>query len=127
MVASGLRLRRASRLVMQDSAVHGFHPGHTVDGRYELLDEIARGGMGSVWRARLRGKHGFEKLVAIKTVRPGTQEVGRLGRMLLEEARLAARVVHPNVVQTLELGDNGTLYVVMEWIDGVSLGKLLER
>ncbi|HEY8943677.1 MAG TPA: serine/threonine-protein kinase, partial [Polyangiaceae bacterium] len=95
--------------------------------RYELLVPIAHGGMSRVWAARLRGTRGFQKLVAIKTL--FTAEGGdheRLERMLLEEARLASQIQHPNVAQYLDLGErNGVLYVVMEWVDGEALGSLM--
>jgi serine/threonine-protein kinase len=97
-------------------------------GRYELLTPVARGGMGQVWAGRLRGARGFNKLVAIKTLLPLQGSEGRLESMLLEEARIAALVHHPNVVQTQELGEHeGTLYLVMEWVDGEPLSFLLER
>src|SRR5689334_21796419 len=91
-------------------------------GRYELLAPVARGGMGQVWAGRLRGARGFNKLVAIKTLLPLPGSEGRLESMLLEEARIAALIHHPNVVQTLELGEHdNTLYLVMEWVDGEPL------
>jgi serine/threonine-protein kinase len=97
-------------------------------GRYELLLPVARGGMGQVWAARLRGARGFNKLVAIKTVLPMAGAEGRLESMLLEEARIAALIHHPNVVQTLELGEHeNTLYLVMEWVDGEPLSFLFDR
>jgi len=93
--------------------------------RYELLYEVGRGGMGSVWAAVLRGKHGFEKLVAIKTVLPEFAAEPRFRQLLLNEARITARIEHPNVVQTFELGEHhGSLYVVMEWVEGESLHVL---
>jgi len=94
-------------------------------GRYELLTPIARGGMGQVWAGRLRGARGVNKIVAIKTLLPIEGAEGRLQSMLLEEARIAAMIHHPNVVQTLELGeDSGNLYLVMEWVDGEPLSML---
>jgi eukaryotic-like serine/threonine-protein kinase len=95
-------------------------------GRYQLLASIARGGMGQVWLGRLQGARGFAKLVAIKTILGGVNETGRFERMLLEEARIAALIHHANVVQTIELGeDDGTLYLVMEWVDGEPLSAVL--
>ena len=97
-------------------------------GRYELLLPVARGGMGQVWAGRLRGARGFNKLVAIKTLLPIPGAEGRLESMLLEEARIAALIHHPNVVQTLELGEHdNTLYLVMEWVDGESLSFIINR
>lgn len=99
--------------------------------RYELICPVAQGGMASVWLARMRGKHGFQKLVALKTILPTFAEDARFRRMLLDEARIASRIEHVNVAQTLDLGEqDGHLYLVMEWVDGDSLSKLdraLER
>jgi serine/threonine-protein kinase len=96
-------------------------------GRYELLLPVAKGGMAEVWAARLRGSRGFQKIFAIKTILPHAIEDTRMERMLLDEASLAAEIRHPNVVETLELGEaEGTLYLVMEWIDGEPLGRVLE-
>ena len=82
--------------------------------------------MGQVWLGRLQGARGFAKLVAIKTILGGVNETGRFEAMLLEEARIAALIHHANVVQTIELGeDDGTLYLVMEWVDGEPLSAVL--
>src|SRR6188768_1199089 len=97
-------------------------------GRYQLLVAVARGGMGQVWLARLRGARGFSKLVAIKTLLPNQEDLARLEGMLAEEARIASLIQHANVVRTMELGEHeGMLYLVMEWVDGEPLGFLLER
>jgi serine/threonine-protein kinase len=81
--------------------------------------------MGSVWLARLEGKHGFEKLVAIKTILPSFAADPDLRTMFLDEALIASGILHANVAQTLDLGDHeGTLYAVMEWIDGDSVRTL---
>jgi serine/threonine-protein kinase len=94
-------------------------------GRYELLCPIATGGMAEAWVARLQGKFGFEKLVAIKTILPKYAADPRFQRMFLDEARIASRIEHTNVAQTLDLGeDGGVLYLVMEWVDGDGLNKL---
>lgn len=102
-------------------------PGQVL-GRYELLAQVARGGMGQVWVARLKGARGFQKLVAIKTLLPELRNDARIEQMLLEEARIASLIQHSNVVLTTELGEHrGYLYLVMEWIDGESLGFVLKR
>jgi eukaryotic-like serine/threonine-protein kinase len=99
-------------------------PGDTLD-RYELLCPIAEGGMASVWAARLSARHGFEKLVAIKTILPKFAGDARFRAMFVDEARIAARVDHPNVAQVFDLGeDRGAPYLVMEYVDGDSLSKL---
>ena len=71
--------------------------------RYELLCPIASGGMASVWLARLRGKRGFEKLFAVKTIKTELIADPHFQEMFLDEARIASRIVHPNVAQILEL------------------------
>jgi serine/threonine-protein kinase len=81
--------------------------------------------MGAVWLARLRRLRQFDKLVAIKTVLPQHAADLRLRRMFLDEARVAFAVAHPNVGAILDAGDqDGTLYLVMEWIEGESLRAL---
>ena len=97
-------------------------------GRYQLLASVARGGMGQVWLGRLQGARGFHKLVAVKTLLAPAEEAGRFERMMLEEARIASLIHHPNVVHTLELGeDDGTLYLVMEWVDGEPLTHVVAK
>ncbi len=99
-------------------------PGHRLD-RYELLCPIAQGGMASVWLARQHGKHGFEKLVAVKTILPLYASDLRFQQMFLDEARIASGIEHPNVAQILDLGEEkDVLYLAMEWVDGDSLSKL---
>jgi serine/threonine-protein kinase len=95
-------------------------------GRYELLFPIASGGMATVYAARVAGEHGFQKPVALKLMLPHLARDERFVRMFLDEATLAARVVSPNVVSTLDLGREGeTLYMVMELVIGPSLRELL--
>jgi serine/threonine-protein kinase len=99
-------------------------PGARVD-RYEIVRAVAAGGMGQVWLGRLSGKHGFEKLVAIKTIRPELAAQQPLPTMLLDEARICARLHHANVAQILDVGEHGQLpYVVFEWVEGASLSEL---
>jgi len=93
--------------------------------RYELLCPIASGGMATVWLARLRGKRGFEKLFAIKTIRTELVEDPRFQEMFLDEARITSGIQHPNVAQILDLGEQrDVLFIVMEWVDGDSLAKI---
>jgi eukaryotic-like serine/threonine-protein kinase len=99
-------------------------PGVRLD-RYELLCPVAQGGMASVWVARLTGKHGFEKLFAVKAILPRFAHDVRFQKMFLDEARLASRIDHANVAHVLDLGEvNDVLYLVMEWVDGDSLSSL---
>lgn len=81
--------------------------------------------MASVWLARLQGKHGFEKLVAVKTILPQFSADVRFRQMFLDEAGIASRIEHTNVAQILDLGEqHDILYLVMEWVEGDSLSKL---
>src|SRR5579864_3748112 len=98
--------------------------GYRLD-RYELLCPIASGGMATVWLARLRGKRGFEKLFAVKMIKGEHTADARFQEMFLDEVRIASAIQHPNVAQTLDLGEqDGLLYTVMEWIDGEALAKV---
>ena len=99
-------------------------PGSRLD-RYELVCPIASGGMAVVWLARLRGKRGFEKLFAVKTIKTELLDDARFQEMFLDEARIASGIQHPNVAQILDLGEqDDVLYIVMEWVDGESLAKI---
>ncbi|HEY8943837.1 MAG TPA: serine/threonine-protein kinase [Polyangiaceae bacterium] len=101
-------------------------PGHVL-GRYELLMPIAAGGMAMVWAARLKGTRGFQKIVAVKTMLPKLSEDAQFEQMFLDEASLASQVRHPHVVEILDLGEQeGVLFLVMEWIDGVPLNQLMK-
>lgn len=82
--------------------------------------------MAQVWAGRLLGKESFSRLVAIKTILPHLAEDAEFERMFLDEARIAAGILHPNVCTVHELGEHdGVLYVVMEWINGDSLSRML--
>jgi serine/threonine-protein kinase len=108
-----------------ESHRYNLEPGFRMD-RYELLCVLAQGGMANVWLARLQGKHGFQKLFAIKTILPNIAEDASFKDMFLDEARIAANIDHPNVVHITDVGeDNGVPYLVMDLIEGESLQRLL--
>jgi serine/threonine protein kinase len=95
-------------------------------GRWEVIRRLGSGGMADVYLARARGDAGFEKLVAIKVMHPHLAREQRAVDHFLDEARLAARITHPNVVAIQDLGKIGEDYViVMEYVDGVDLERLL--
>jgi serine/threonine-protein kinase len=95
-------------------------------GRYALYDEIASGGMATVHLARLIGPVGFSRTVAIKRLHPHLANEPEFVAMFLDEARLAARVQHPNVVPTLDVvTTDGEIFLVMEYVRGESLSRLL--
>ncbi|UQA59867.1 serine/threonine-protein kinase [Polyangium aurulentum] len=96
--------------------------------RYALHGEIASGGMATVHFGRLRGAHGFARTVAIKRLHPQFARSAEFRNMLLDEANLAARIRHPNVVATLELvQEEDELFLVMEYVAGDSLSRLLRE
>jgi serine/threonine protein kinase len=123
------RDKKRAKLVVKSVTGAAFNasplaPGYKLD-RYELLCPIAEGGMASVWVARQRGKHGFEKLVAIKTILPKFASDVRFQEMFLDEARIASRIEHANVAQIFDLGEeNEILYLAMEYVEGDALSKL---
>jgi serine/threonine-protein kinase len=96
-------------------------------GRYALHTEIASGGMAAVHFARLVGPAGFSRIVAAKRLLPHMVRDGAFTAMLMDEARLAARIRHPNVVSTLDVVSTGEeLVVVMEYVHGESLSRLAQ-
>jgi eukaryotic-like serine/threonine-protein kinase len=97
-------------------------------GKYQLVAEIARGGMGIVYLAVAQGPARFSKLLVVKELKPEFVEDDTFLEMFLEEARLAARLSHPNIVQTYEVGEeNKRHYIVMDYLDGVTLSRILRR
>jgi eukaryotic-like serine/threonine-protein kinase len=97
-------------------------------GRYLVLDQFAAGGMATVHFGRFLGHEGFSRVVAIKRMREGLMGEGDARAALLDEGRLAARVQHVNVVQTLDVVAEGReLLLVMEYVVGESLDKVLKE
>ncbi|MEP7125501.1 MAG: serine/threonine-protein kinase [Byssovorax sp.] len=95
-------------------------------GRYEILRPIASGGMASVHLGRAVGAGGFEREVAIKTMHPHLAEQADFVAMFLDEARVSARIHHPNVVATLDVQqDDEGIFLVMEYVDGFALHAML--
>lgn len=98
-------------------------------GRYELLFRIAAGGMAEVYAARVLGEAGFQKLVAVKRMLPTLADDPEFVTMFLDEARVAANISSPHVVQTLDLGrdSEGALFIVMELVVGVPLSRVMRE
>jgi serine/threonine protein kinase len=101
-------------------------PGQVLDGRYEILGPIARGGMGEVHRAR-RTLLGDE--VAIKVIQPAGIDAGELRERFMRESRACAHLRHPNIVSILDfdLGPDGAPFLVMEMLNGPSLRDEIRR
>jgi eukaryotic-like serine/threonine-protein kinase len=96
-------------------------------GRYVLLDEIASGGMATVYLARLEGLEGFQRTCAIKRPHPHLARNTDAVTMFLDEARMAARIRHVNVVPTLDvLDEGGQVALVMEYVEGEPLSGLMQ-
>jgi serine/threonine-protein kinase len=103
------------------------HISPRIVGRYALYGEIASGGMATVYLGRLLGQVGFSRTVAIKCLHPQFAKDPDFMSMFLDEARLAARIQHPNAVQTLDvLATESDLFLVMEYLQGESLSRLIK-
>lgn len=94
-------------------------------GRYELFAKLGSGGQADVFLAIARGLGGFNKLSVVKRLKAGEGDDPLLVDMFLDEARLAARLAHPNIVHTYEVGEaNGSYFIAMEYLEGQPLSKL---
>jgi serine/threonine protein kinase len=94
---------------------------------YEIIQNIADGGMGSVFKALEKGVEGFEKIVAIKTLLSCYSDDKKFVDRFIAEAKLVANLVHENIVQTYMLNQyNGEYYFVLEFVDGISLYDFME-
>ena len=88
-------------------------------GKYVLLDRLAVGGMAEIFLARQEGLEGFEKTVVIKRIRPHLSKQKSFVHMFLDEARLAAQLNHPNIVQIYDLGQlDDSYFIAMEYVFG---------
>jgi serine/threonine-protein kinase len=97
-------------------------------GRYRLLALLGQGGMGRLYLAERRGIEGFVKIVALKRILPHLSDSAQLKEMFLNEARVAARLEHPNIATTYELGEiDGTYFISMEYLPGEDLAATLAR
>jgi serine/threonine protein kinase len=97
-------------------------------GKYQLVRKLATGGMAEVFLAKVAGPMGFEKEVVVKRILPHLGEEKGFVEMFFTEARLAARLNHPNIVQIFDFGEaDRTYYLAMEYIDGLDLRSLLKR
>jgi len=101
------------------------HADTLAPARYALHDAIASGGMATVHLGRFFGPAGFARTIAIKRLHPHLLGAPGFASMLAEEARLAARIRHPNVVATLDVSSSESeLLLVMDYVDGASLSRL---
>jgi serine/threonine protein kinase len=97
-------------------------------GKYQLLAILGKGGMADVFLALARGPAGFNKLAVVKRLRGSLADDPHFREMFLDEARLAARLNHPNVVHTYEVGSHADVYfIAMEYLEGQSLNKIIKE
>src|SRR3954452_4486264 len=97
-------------------------------GRYHLVERLAISGMAELFVATAPGEHGFTKKVVIKRLLPHLVEDETYNAMFIDEAKLTARLVHPKVAQTFELGKvDGALFIAMEHVDGIDVLALLRE
>jgi len=100
--------------------------GSAVLGKYELIAEVAKGGMATVYLCRRSGEAGFSRLFALKVMHPHLASSEDFVSMLLDEAHIAARVHHPNAIGIVDLGSHeGSYFLVMEYVEGTALSGLL--
>lgn len=96
-------------------------------GRYIIVDEIAKGGMATIYRGKLIGVAGFEKDVAIKQILPYWSHQEEFIHMLIDEAKTLVHLHHNNIVQVIELAkEDDSYFIVMEFVDGFDVRKLLK-
>lgn len=96
-------------------------------GRYQLLAKLAAGGMATVYLGRIHAVAGFDRRVAIKVLHPHLSQDANVRAMFLDEARLAARIRHPNVIPVTDVGEDpahGT-FLVMDYVEGMDLAQIL--
>ena len=97
-------------------------------GKYELLNPLASGGMAELFLARQAGVRGFERQVVIKRLHPRFATDEAVVRMFIDEASIAARLSHANIVQIYDLGeDQGSYFIAMEYVNGRSLSEIQEK
>lgn len=96
-------------------------------GRYELLQRIAKGGMGEIYLARSRGAAGFEKSCIIKTILPHLAEEEEFVTKFLDEGRIVVQLVHGNIVPVFDMGEeDGEYFIAMEYIPGRDLREVVK-
>jgi len=97
-------------------------------GKYVLLNRVAVGGMAEIFLARQEGLEGFEKTICIKRIRPHLSNQPNFVRMFLNEAKLAAQLTHPNIVQIYDLGRiNESYFIAMEYVSGRDMSRILPK
>src|SRR5207247_2513339 len=95
-------------------------------GEYEILKRLAAGGMAEIFLARVRKMTGFQKMVVIKRILPQLASNSAFVEMFLDEARIAATLEHPHIVQTYDVGVlDGSYYIAMEYLHGEDVRSIM--
>jgi eukaryotic-like serine/threonine-protein kinase len=101
--------------------------GQLIDGKYQLVEIAGEGGMATVYKAVQKGAAGFQRTVAIKHIKPEYRALKNYIDMFIEEARVGSELAHPNIVQVHDfVSQDGSYYLVMEWVEGIDLGAFIK-
>ena len=101
--------------------------GALIDGKYQLVEVAGEGGMATVYKAVQKGAAGFQRTVAIKHIKPEYRALKNYIDMFIEEARVGSELAHPNIVQVHDfVSQQGSYYLIMEWVDGIDLGAMIK-
>jgi eukaryotic-like serine/threonine-protein kinase len=101
--------------------------GQLIDGKYQLVEIAGEGGMATVYKAVQKGAAGFQRTVAIKHIKPEYRALKNYIAMFIEEARVGSELAHPNIVQVYDfISEDGSYYLVMEWVEGIDLGAFIK-
>jgi serine/threonine protein kinase/Flp pilus assembly protein TadD len=118
-------LSSSSAAAAAQRAFFGLSPGDMLGGRYEILEQLGQGGMGSVYKAI---DHELERIIALKTVRPDLASNAGMLRRLKQEILLARNITHQNVIRIHDIGvTEGLRFITMEYCEGEDLGSYLHR
>jgi serine/threonine protein kinase len=97
-------------------------------GKYEIVEFLGKGGMAEVYKAKLHGIGGFEKVLVIKKILPQLARSDNFIKMFFDEAKITVALQHPNIVQVFDLGEiDGTFFMSMEYVEGTNLNTLMGR
>src|SRR5262245_15811012 len=100
--------------------------GPVLYGKYQLLEQLARGCMAEVFKAKAHGVEGFEKILVIKRILPELSQNPRFVEMFINEAKIAVTLSHANIVQVFDLGQaQNTYFIAMEFVAGLDLASVL--
>ncbi len=101
--------------------------GELIGGKYQLVSVAGEGGMATVFKANVLGAAGFVRPVAVKRIKPEYRGLKNYIAMFIEEARVGSELAHPNIVQVHDFViENGSYYLIMEWVEGLDVGTLLQ-